>query len=167
MAKGNYPAKRRKVWSAIPSFTANMTADNTFAIASVGNFAGNTVLRMLGEYGVAPTSAPSTTDQAKCTIGIGVVSTDAFNVGASAMPDPAGEPGYPWLYWAEHPLFYSATTQDAASAVGTVRQAFDIKSMRKVTDRQSLVFIFQYTDILGAPPLTMAASQTRVLIALA
>jgi len=113
-----------------------------------------------------PTAAGVDGDLAKYTVGLGKVSTDAATLGSTAMPDPAGEPDYPWLYWAEHP--YAATDTAFGSNLGTKvhRVAFDIRSMRKFTTRETLAFVVQYSDISGAPPLTFIGAQTRVLTTL-
>jgi len=126
-----------------------------------------TCLRLIGEYIIA---AAATTivaaDFASIAVGIGVVSTDAATLGASAMPDPAGEPDFPWLYWASHSFSFLTTSDpEPSGAAGSVRKAFDVKSMRKIKPRESLVMVAQYTDVTGAPPLNWGHGITRVLVA--
>jgi len=124
-----------------------------------------TVIRMIGEYIIAPTTAPVALDKVRMIVGIGVVSTDAATVGASALPDPGAEPDYPWLYWKDHPVQYASTEVDPAGEAGTVRASFDIHSMRKIKPRESLVFVFEYNNVNGDPPLTAGVGLTRVLVA--
>ena len=82
------------------------------------------------------------------------------------MPDPATDANYPWLYWASHKLFFTSSGNSGEGGAGySLRRSFDIKSMRKLKPSESLAFVFQYSDIAGAPPLQFTAGQTRVLLA--
>ena len=154
-----------KEWVCIPAFQQSMTGDATFVIASLPFVEPRTVLRMLGEFIITPTTAPAAQDAVRVGIGLGAVSTDAFGVGASAMPDPLGEPEYPWLYWSEHWFFFPSTSLTPPAGVSELRRSFDIRSMRKFTNRQSLVFVFQYANSTGNPPLSFFGAETRVLVA--
>jgi len=156
--------RKEKIWSAIPSFIQAMTGDGTFVIAGVPFNGPQTVMRMLGEYVISPNGATVAQDMVKITVGIGKVSGDAFTLGSTAMPDPAGESNYPWLYWAEHPFFFASTSADPIMEVSSVRVPFDIRSMRKFRAGQQLAFVFQYADLNGAPPMRIVAGQTRILL---
>ena len=157
--------RKVKEWAAIPAFSSSLTTDATVLGSGMAG-ATLTVMRMLGEYTISPTSAPAALDNAQVTVGIGVVSLDAFTLGSTAMPDPAEEPSFPWLYWAAHPLWYPSVSIGEISGVGVVRQSFDIRSMRKINAREALSFVIQYVSLVGDPPLTFNAGQTRVLTAL-
>ncbi len=152
-----------KEWGSIPGFRAFMTSNNTIAIASFPATVALTVMRMLGQYTIIPSSAPTAADAECVTVGIGVISSDAFGVGGAGLPDPAGEPGYPWLYWASHPFDFTDASLDSGSAGATLRADFDIRSMRKMKPNQSLAFVVQNVSIAGAPPLVINAGLTRVL----
>ena len=155
-----------KAWDGMAGQANAITASSTFLASGLLNFAEPfTILRMLGEYTIGPTSAPAALDNADVTIGIGVVSTDAATLGATALPDPADEPEFPWLYWASHDFFFAGTGAQPAIEVAGLRRSFDIKSMRKVKPRESLIVVGQYTDRVGAPPLQINVQQTRVLLA--
>ncbi len=166
--RGSYP-KRRKQWSAIPGIAFGMTADSTNGAGSLGFAEACTVLRMLGEYTIFPTSPPVAGDEVVVTIGIGVISSDAAALGATAFPDPSEEPEYPWLYWASHGFGYNGTLEESALLSSSLRQKFDVRSMRKIKPRESLQMVVQYADVgsAGDPPLTIVTGVTRVLIALA
>jgi len=153
-----------KHWGGLPGVELHLTANVTGIIGSVpAEHPGETVLRMLGEYIVQPTSAPAAGDAVLITAGIAVISTDA--VIAAAFPDPHGEPEYPWLYWASHAFHYPDTALESGQGTGALRKAFDIRSMRKMKPRESLVFVMEYTDIVGTPPMSIVAGRTRVLSA--
>jgi len=144
--------------------TTAFTADSSTVIGS-GFTPGlaATILRMLGEYVITPTSAPTTNDEARVTVAIGVISADA--VAANAAPDPGLEPDYPWLFWASHALRFASTATDPNSAGASVRAGFDIRSMRKMKPRETLIAVAEYEDFVGAPPLTLSWAAVRVLVA--
>jgi len=143
-----------------------MTNDGTFILGSFQPTEPQTVLRMLGEYTIFPTSAPVAGDAAAVSVGICVVSSDAFAVGATALPEAFGDQAYPWLYWASHPLAFNGTVVDASQQGASVRRGFDVKSMRKLKgDRETLVWVADYFDLVGTPPLTIMGSAVRILTA--
>ncbi len=166
MAHRNFGKRQEKDWTAIPSFAVDMTADGTQAIGAMAATTSITVLRMLGEYLIYPTVGGTFAagDQVKVVVGIGVVSTDAFNAGGAALPDPAGNTDYPWLYWAEHVFEIFDSTPNLTSDVEQIRVRFESRAMRKMKGSQSLAWCFQYADVAGTPPYTIQGAQTRVLI---
>ena len=161
----------RKHWVGAGGTAADFTGDSTVNLQQVGGTGGLadafTVLRMLGGYTIFPTSAPVAGDEVTVSYGIGVVSSDAATVGASALPDPGTEPEYPWLYWASHALGYSNNSVQQITGAGAVRVDFDIKSMRKIKPSESLVSVAQYNNVAtgGNPPLTIVVGGLRVLVA--
>ncbi len=157
--------RQRKEWTSIPGIQLPMTSGATLLGGSVAFASAATVLRMLGEYIITPTSAATAGDAAVVGVAIGVVSSDAFAAGAGSMPDPTDEPEYPWLYWANHSFFFPSTlTLLGQTDAGSIRRSFDIRSMRKLKPRESLAFVAQYTDRAGAPPLQLDVAVTRVLV---
>ena len=153
-----------KHWGGIAAVEIHLVANATGALGSIeAEHPGETVLRMLGEYAIQPTSAPTAADAVIITMGIAVVSTDA--VAAGAFPDPFGEPEYPWLYWASHPFHFPDTVLESGQGVGALRRSFDVRSMRKMKPRESLAFVVEYADIAGTPPMTVLTGSTRVLSA--
>ncbi len=153
-----------KQWSDMNAVSQSLTANAT-VIASGGNVANIslTFIRMIGEYIICPTSAPVAGDNVNVTLGICIVSNDAFISGAGAMPDPADEPEFPWLYLMTHPLFFPDTSLVSGAANASVRHSFDIRSKRKVKAQQTLATIAQYVNIAGNPPLTLSFANCRVL----
>ena len=166
MSNGHRSGGRRlsKQWEGLAAIKLALTADTTSG-GGVLNFTTSiTILRMIGEYVIAPTSAPAALDAVRIGVGIGVISTDAATLGPTAVPDPLGEPDFPWLYWADHAFLFSTTDPDSGgNLASSVRHRFDIRSMRKVKPRESLTMIVQYADSVGTPPMSFFAGQTRVL----
>lgn len=158
-------AKKAKLWIGIPSTDVSLTTGATLVLAAIDFTSPQTVLRCMGEYVVSTNAAPTAGDAAKVTVGLARISTDASAV-ASAVPDPAGDVSYPWLYWAEHIFQYEATSQSSFDGVGAGRFHFDVHSMRKFTASESLALIIQYSDVSGAPALRLGFGQVRVLTTL-
>ncbi len=157
-----------KHWHFIPGANLAFTGNATGVGGSLALDGPWTVIRMLGEYLIHFTGGSTIVigDKATFALGIGVVSSDAVAAGAASLPDPAGEPEYPWLFWTSHEL--AAIEADAlqrGGELGVIRRSFDIRSMRKLKPRESLVFVAQYVDVAGTPFIDVAIAQTRVLVA--
>ena len=159
--------RKTKQWLFLPGTSQAFTASATADLGSLAFTEAQTVLRMLGEYQIHRTAAIVQFDSAHFGVGIGIVSSDAVAAGNVAMPDPRDEPEFPWLYWADHLVTYrgTETEPEALDGSGFIRRTFDIRSMRKVKPRESLVFVVQYVDGGGAPPLTFVHQGIRVLVA--
>ncbi len=162
-ARGN---RKEKQWAFMGKTEFTLTADVVTFGGRLDFTEKSTVIRILCEYMIAPTSAPAALDAINITLGLAKVSTDAVNVGASALPDPAGQPQFPWLFWAEHAFYYSSTDPESASAAASGRFPIDIRSMRKFSPRETLVWVVQYVNASGNPPMRVHVAQTRVLRAL-
>ena len=157
-----------KEWNGLNAIVLDLTADGTVLGSSLNFASAATVMRMLGEYVITPTSGGpiAADDAAVVSVGVGVVSTDAFNAGATAMPDPGSEPEFPWLYWMRHAVYMGAgTVADNAEQIGgAVRESFDVRGMRKMKPSESLALIVEYSDLQGTPALTLTFGGARVLI---
>jgi len=168
MARQFAPRRRTRRWRTIPGTSASVSADaGNIGGASAGFSNAETVVRMMGHglFCFDPTDVVAE-DIASLSVGIGVVSTDAAGVGASALPDPQSELSYPWLYWASFDLFAlsSVTSEWAASAAAQVRWSFDIKSQRKLAPQQSLALIFELSNGAGNPTVHIETSPVRILV---
>ena len=159
--------RMQKHWHVIPGLSANVTASSTLLGGGLTLDGPFTVLRMLGDYAIAPGATGTVAgDAADVAVAIGVVSADAFAAGAASVPDPGStDPDYPWLFWAQHSVFFASTTVDPSSAIASVRRSFDVRSMRKMKPRETLALVVEYVDTAGAPPLRVEVAVTRVLVA--
>ncbi len=161
----NFPRKVKQ-WRGLGGTVLTLTGSSTNIAGSISFTEAQTVIRILGEYTIGPTAAPAALDSVHMNVGLCVASTDAVAVGATAMPDPADEPEFPWLYWKQHMLFYASTASVQSSQAANLRHSFDIRSMRKFSPRESLVLITEYGDLTGTPPITVSFAQTRVMVGL-
>ncbi len=155
-----------KDWGFIPGFSSNLTGNNVVAGAGFVPGASATVLRMICEYIVVPSPGGTfaVADEVVISLGIGVVSSDAFVAGGASMPDPGSDLGFPWLWTLSHKLLLGAVTHDFAAIGGNVRHSFDVRSMRKMKADQTLAFVVEYTDVAGTPPITVSTGRVRVLV---
>ena len=168
MAHGNRGSRMNKSWLHIPAIDADMTAAGHQGGASLAFVEPATVLRMIGDYLITPTNGGVVAlDAANIGVGIGIVSTDAATLGATALPDPASEADYPWLYWKVSSLYFRGVLDPTipSGSADVVRVSFDIRSMRKIKPRESLSFGIEYVNVSGAPPLTFQSGGVRVLVA--
>ena len=154
---------REKIWNATPFTAATISTDTTISGGSLAFNEAGTVLRCRGYVQGFFDSTKQVGDDILLTFGLGIVSTDAFAVGASAFPDPSGEPEYPWLWWGQMSLFASIAAGNEAWGTSAQRLEVDTRAMRKVKPRESLAWICESTSASGAPLTVVHFGQTRVL----
>ncbi len=165
MARGTRMNKR---WNKLGTNIAqSVSADVTGVVA--GSFSYEepfTVLRIMGEYQIFPSAVNVIDDQCAWTLGIGVFSTDAVTLGGTAMPDPEDEAEFPWLFWASHTMTMQVAQQHSnGDPQMALRRTYDVKTMRKVKPRETVVQVFQFRDIQGAPTYDLVFGRARILIA--
>ncbi len=155
-----------KQWDAAPGLLTDPISNQTilggglsFAVpATLLRFRGYVAAQM-GESGIA------ILDRMIITVGLCIVSTDAFTVGASAVPDPSGEPEFPWIWWKEFKL-ESGSAVDPAEGWGPRAQRYEIdsKAMRKIKPGETFTYVVQATSTVGAALVHVDIGQVRVLI---
>ncbi len=166
MSNGHRGGTRmQKQWASLGGVSASMVGNGISIGVPLSQGVPLTVMRMIGEYAATFDTAPVAQDQCTITVGIGVVSTDAATLGTTAMPDPFDEVDFPWLYWNSHVLFAADTSLVSGSEAASFRVAYDIRSMRKLKPRESLIMVAQYTNGAVDPPVQFQSAQSRVLIA--
>ncbi len=157
MANGRRGARQMKHWHQSSDVVGLLTGNATVILASFDIPDPATLLRTLGSVLVAPTGGTvfSSGDRASCTFGLGIVSTDAFAVGATAMPDPATEE-YDWLWYYKTFVSFEASVDHPGAEIAlTDRQEIATKAMRKIKPRHTLVLLAEYQDLNGTPNLTV------------
>jgi len=154
-----------KQWSNAPGLIQQIAATGTFLSGSLSFLAPGTILRVRGYVAAFFDATMQVDDRMVLTFGLGIFSTDAVALGATAVPDPADEPQYPWLWWKEFRLD-SKTTTGLTGGWGIAAQRYEVdtKAMRKVKPGESLVMVFQSTNLAGAPATDIDVGQLRVLI---
>ena len=167
MARQFRAPRMLKEWLPLPGTAADLTASGTLvAMASLVFTGPGTILRMIGEYVIFPTAPLVAGDEAVVQVGIGIFSSDAVTLGATALPEPFGDVSYAgWLYTADHPFGANAAVEESALALMSIRKHFDVKSMRKFRTDQTIAMVAMLADVGsgGAPPMTIVAGGTKLL----
>ena len=154
-----------KQWSDVPRSTASIATATTTLGAGVLAFAEPaTILRCRGFFQASLNASQQVGDTIALTIGLGIVSTDAATVGAGSMPDPGGEPEYPWLWWGSMFLRSYLAVGVNAWGISAQRLEIDTKAMRRVKPGQSLVVVVESAGVTGAPTTDLDFGQIRVLV---
>ncbi len=153
-----------KSWTAIPSTQSVIITDSTVSGGGLAFSEPATILRCRGEILVHLESTLAAGDAVKFAFALGVISSDAFTLGATAMPDPSGDADYPWVYWTEITLTTEEVTVADWMGYTWLRIPVDSKAMRKMKPGETFCWIMQRTDLGGNPPAVVDIAQTRVLI---
>ena len=154
--------RQRKHWHLLGDVRLNLLSAGTSLLGSFIAAGGEpfTFIRGIGELVVTPDgTGVVANDAGVIAAGVGVVSADAAELGATALPDPGSEPDYPWLWWYQvHMMFPEPSGSYAGLASESARIRIETKAMRRVGPREALVFVVQYVDIAGTPPLDVIGS---------
>ena len=164
----NRPGKKIdfKQWIGLPGLSDSQTAAGTIIGGSLAFAIPATILRIRP---VRLYAAFDATQQAGDTMdlafAIGIASTDAVTLGATAIPDPQGEVEFPWLWWGAFALrsFVNAQPSDSWGVNGQLLES-DTRAMRKVKPGESLFWAIQLSGATGAPVTLIEIEQARVLV---
>ena len=146
----------------------NSTADGAFAtFALMNNIAdpekrGCTLIRMILDFVLFPATPGAVSGRQLYSMGIGVVSDDAFSAGATGLPNPEVDSDYPvggWL-WRKTVAVFDETL--ATGHVPPVQIQADLRAMRKL-DRSTLAFMLFNGTGEGTPFAVQRIGQIRCL----
>jgi len=168
----NRSPRRATLWGAGPhsDVVQTATAGDSDFVWSLGQTAVDTttIVRIRGHIALWLSVVTTVGDGfAQVTVGIGIVTGDAFGIGVTAMPGLLEDPSWGgWLYYnALGPIHGLETTELARGPIDAVRIQIDNKAMRKVQPN-SVVFGMVSTGVeTGAAVLSFAAD-TRMLVKL-
>ncbi len=168
MADRSFGRKQLKAWLAIPGGSRDLTSVTTTIAPGNLTFTGpGTILRVRGDMWLAFSATTTALDQAEVTFGLALVSADAAVLGSTAVPDPGGDPDFPWLWWKSVSMFSTfvidGTGSDNSGQL-MLRIPVDTKAMRRFKPGTALAFVAQYGDTAGTPALRWHQGSMRVLI---
>ncbi len=152
-----------KKWVDLDGGRTALTAGGLAAHGSALAFTEpQTILRMRGNLVLQLDPSVSVDgDAAIITTGIALVSTDAAVLGITALPDPHSDPGYPWIWWNSTPF----NVEDATFSLDNTKLIeIDSKAMRKAKPSESLVVVYEHTDVSGALAVTATLGHIRILV---
>jgi len=155
-----------KQWDGLPGLKTGFSADGIGLGGSLAFTEPATIMRMICGGGlVAMDETRQVGDRADFTYAIGIISSDAFAAGTTAVPDPTSEPEYPWLYWTSWSMNAFAADGDSALGSSVFRlPPWQSQAMRKLKPGQSLFMVIEGTGFQGAPVVDVDLEQVRVLI---
>ena len=155
-----------KAWVILPGDMIQSSATGTKLFAgSIAFSSPGTILRCRGRISGTFDETAQVGDFLTTTFGLGIVSTDAATLGATAMPDPSGDGDYPWLWWETMDLRSSVAAAPTAYGPSAKELEIDTKAMRRVKPGQSLVMVMEHSSASGAPVTEFDMARLRVLIA--
>ena len=129
-----------------------MTLFSASASTILGNgvqttFDGFTLVRTRGLLRGFLRTATSAGDGFQGALGIGIVSSAAFNVGVGSVPTPITEVGWEgWVFWSPVSL-HSAVAGVSVAASEEVELTVDSKAMRKFNSDMTLFAVLELIEI--------------------
>jgi len=126
-----------------------------------------TIVRMRGEVLAFLSAGDIALAGFQLGIGMGIVSTDAFNAGAASVPGPLSDQD--WEGWMWYQLVQlssvSSAIQGLVAPSAQVRIPVDSKAMRKLSDNEVLALVYETTDEVGVA-VAQVSTMTRMLLKL-
>ena len=168
LSRGNARSRRKTSWDGGPGGTpTGLISSSVSSILGAGAVAdedGMTLVRVRGECSLMLASAASDGDGFIGALGIGIVTSEAFAIGITAMPTPLIDDD--WNGWLWHQFF--SVRVPVAAGIGSqsseVRYVVDSKAMRKLR-LGDVIFFAQESSEIGVATMHMMAD-TRVLVKL-
>ncbi len=154
-----------KFWSQMNANSQSVSTNTTVLSGGTISFAeAFTILRCRGYVQASMDATKQVDDHIRVIFGLGIVSTDAATLGATAMPDPGDEANFPWLWWGSLRLRSYVAAGAEAWGMTAQRLEVDTKAMRRVKPGQSLVWIAETASVTGAVVTNIDFGETRVLV---
>lgn len=101
----------------------------------------------------------SIADSLAVGLGLGIVTSDAFAIGQTAMPGPLSDAGWDWVWIKElimGPTF--TATEDGTNIGHNLWVDIDSKAMRKMKDNQVLAFVAEIQVVSGGGTVDIGAT---------
>ena len=162
--------RRRSAWTEGAGGQTNTQAAATFTnilgggvITSSGEV---TIVRTRGELTIGLSAATAALDGFSGAVGIGIVTTQAFNVGVTALPLPISDAEWDgWMWHQYFNVFAQSASPGFATDGGTfARYQVDSKAMRRLEDEMTLVAVIEGTEV-GTSTMN-ARFDSRILVKL-
>ena len=165
-------AKRTVIWNDGPNSTVVQSlsaAVNTVWTLGQTALGGVTIVRIRGSIGLWLETATAIGDGfTRVSIGIGIVTADAFSTGVGAMPGVISDKNWGgWMFYSDLGPFIglSVTEGENTSPLAQVRVPIDTKAMRKVAPNETVFGMVSASAEIGAATLSFVGD-TRMLVKL-
>ncbi len=148
--------KRKTVWSQGPGSTA-VTAISASAISIIGSgltlatesFA--TITRLRGYVQAYLKTADAVNAGFHCGFGVGIVSSDAFAIGATAIPGPLTDAEWPgWFYYTIFDVHGATATFDGSERNVNLSWDVDSKAQRILKENETVVAMLETVEVTNA-----------------
>ena len=143
--------RRLSAWEKGPGgTTGTVISTSTTVILGAGIVAlidGLTIVRFRGFFEMFMEAAPAIGDGFVGAVGAGVVTSDAFAVGVTAVPNPVDDADWDgWLYHRFYSLHHSTAT--ISNGVNAGREAWEVdsKAMRKLPSNETFFLSIQTVE---------------------
>jgi len=145
--------QRQYIWSDIIVATGGQTQGGG---KTVGTFApigvetsGVTLVRTRG-HGMLHFDPANIADLMHAGFGLGVYSSDAFGIGATAMPGPVTDADYDWIWHSIYTLGPASVSTELDDVItGNVAFEVDSKAMRKLKPNQTIGWMVEGAVVNG------------------
>ena len=146
----------------VPANSASVQTSSASLNTLIDTMTSPTVVRVRGEILIKAQGTAA--DEVLVAAGIAIVSQRASSAGVIAVPRPASEADFSWLWHKFAFLEVLSGTNNLASVIGAVRVEIDSRAMRKVlSTEEELVLVVETRNIAGAASIKFAAN-IRVLV---
>ena len=130
------PTRRKSTWVLGPgSQTQQNIVASALTVIGLGSSPtgeGNTIVRIRGHLSAYLDAASAANNGFAVTLGIGIVTDQAFAIGATALPNPNDDTDWSWL-WTHYAFVMSPTgTVGEAPTAARLDVVVDTKAMRKI-----------------------------------
>ena len=133
--------RRQTHWGEMQGATTTSTTQATLLASSAGVHDGETIVRIRGLVSLSLKSSSAVGDGFFGAIGIGVVSTAAATAGVASIPTPLTEAA--WDGWMLHQYLVVEDVDGSTGNGAMDRVQLDSKAMRKLTEDDSLVLVWE------------------------
>ena len=162
-------SKRSMLWSQGPGSSAIQSSTATGKqVWSLGQTSGGgvTLVRIRGEISMWLEVVTAIGDGfAPIGVGIGIVSSDAFGIGPTAMPGPLSDPDWDWMWVGYVGALIGESTTETFQGIGAKRIEIDTKAMRKISPNEMVFGMYETLIEMGTATVSFSVV-TRMLFKL-
>ncbi len=156
-------AVHNKEWTVacVDSSTLDLAIGSILAFVMFTADEAETVLRTHG-FVAAELNAGGVSERATIAVGLAIISARSASVGATAVPRPATDGSYPWLW---HGWLFITSGAEAAIVNENLldRRDIDSKAMRKVKEDEVMVLVLEVCESVDQAGEARVDAGLRVL----
>ena len=167
-------ARRKTAWGLGPQMALQSVTTATSVLGTGVQLSAAdevTVVRTRGSILLWLEAATTAGDGFQGALGIGLVTTPAFDIGVTAVPTPLAEED--WDGWLWHQFFHlhaggpiaaavSADTDMVNSTTAAVRFEIDSKAMRKFESDMTMIIVMELSPLTGAATLRVEGTSRQL-----